>query len=352
MCNFDSEHEADRQVLLHKQRQLVQQHEVAAHQIALHNGGFVAGREEFDDLEEYHRGLGMDGGSCSEEGEGMDGEGEGDTAEEDMAEGDDDLSTFGETRSSRSLSTSSATSVSTGSMISADDAPATSENMNQEEPAVIGSGQVLSFQSRCHVRGATPVGSALANTSGLAAVAASGVFGGSVGAGLQQDESVSTNARMGGSAHNHHHHHHQLDVGAGSAGESDDSDFTPSFLQDVEPRPLEGMGFPYAEDLLGYEMQSWYSCQDDCLSTIPSGSGFGASLTTHQQQHPFMGLQQQQSAVERGMGVGWGITEFGPTSRQSSSSSMSSSLSGFSSSCDEDYVPSALPPLMGMSADP
>lgn len=343
VCNFNNEHEADRQAVLHKQHQLVQQHQVAeerAHQIALHGGGFVAGREEFDDLEEYHRGLEMEGASCSEEGDGEgDGDADGDADGDGDAEGEEEMSAFEETRSSRSFSTSSATSLSTGSLMSAEDAANANRNGNENtpqeqhaEPMGGGSGggyaQHGVYQQTQSYYNGHPV------SGGVAAAAAVGGAG-TMGAGLHYDGSVNVNQQ------------HHRGISSGSAGDSD-SDFTPvsAFLQDAEPTPLEGMGFPYAEDLLGYEMPSRYNWQDNDFSPTTGGGACGFTGT------PVMGQQHQLAAEQRRMGgVAWGFAEFGHPIRQSSSSSMASSASGFSTS-DEDYVPSALPPLMGMCADP
>lgn len=375
VCNFDNEHEADRQALLHKQRQLVEQHQVAeerAHQIALHGGGFVAGREEFDDLEEYHRGLEMEGASCSEEGEG-EGEGGGDADGEGEEETEEDMPTFGETRSSRSLSTSSATSLSSGSMMSADDAapaggsgvnaaeqearPHQQQHRHQQEQrsaalssswggggGVVGNGNNqhnMSYQLAEQYHSgvmATAVAAAAAAGPTNSAPSSGRV---SIGAGLHYDGSVNLHGQGGGASQHHHHR----GMSTGSAGDSD-SDFTPvsAFFQDLEPTPLEGMGFPYAENLLGYEMQSWYNCHDNDLSPTNGGG-----LSEFVDSEPLITPQQQPQ--RGGMGVGWGFSDFGQPTRQGSNSSVTSAVSGFSTS-DEDYVPSALPPLMGMCADP
>lgn len=317
VCNFDSEHEADRQALIHKERVLLQQQQLADDRVRnaqLHGGGFSVGREEFDDLEEYHRGL--DEASSSEEG--GEGEGEGDGDGEGVEDGEESYpSDSCVTRTSRSFSTSSLTS--TGSM--SDDYAAREEATTVE------------YESSYDGRGVAVPQAAAVAAAGVVGGRYAGGDGGVVGAGLHCDGSVPMVGGGGGRIR-----------GNSAGGESSDSDFTSmsALLQDLEPTPLEGMGFPYAENLLGYEMQSWYSGHGE---GSPSFAGPMESLSrTSLDGH--VGSMDPTAAA--GASVGWGFAELRQSGRQDSSSSMSSSCF----SCDDDYVPCALPPLMGMCADP
>lgn len=303
VCNFESEHEADRQALLQQERLLLQQQQLVDesthHNTQLHGGNFSVGREEFDDLEEYHRSLDE---ASSEEGEAGE-------------EGDESYDSC-TPRTSRSFSTSS--SASTGSL--SDDYPAQGETR-----ATLAQQQ---FDPAC----SRPVA--------VATVIPPSTGGGStVGSSLSCDSTVpvANNRNSPGRAGAAGDAVGRGFVAGSVAGDSD-GDFSPvsSLLQDLEPTPLEGMGFPYAEDLLGYEMQSFYSCQEDDRSAVdqlealmPFGSG----------RQIGGGLMDAPDAV---------FADLGQIGRQSSTSSMSCS----SFSCDDNYVPCALPPLMGMCADP
>ncbi|CAM9496820.1 unnamed protein product [Scytosiphon promiscuus] len=399
VCNFDSEHEADRQAAIHKQRQFVQQQQLAEdrehHAQQLHGGSFSVGREEFDDLEEYHRGMDEAATSSSEDGgmmgdeeeedDGLDGEeplshdgdheideGGGDEdgldrqrqhhnrrrEECDMSEeggdgyGDDGDEEDQPTRAVSSPFTSSA--MSTGSM--SDGGGNGNVNANGARVAhVSGGGHRLglghnrsrsaghnkSYRVELTAPARAAVAAAFASATAVLPMATGGIIGNGVS-----------------------DHQHQQRSRC-SSGESDcSSDFvTPSALlreESMSSSTQEGMGFPVAEDLLGYEMQSWYCCQDDEERSPASSSG-GASFGSSQlqQQQPFMGRQQQQQQQQQqseelwgtavGANLGWGFGDFAQTysdgGSRTSSGSMSSSLS-----CDDEYVPSALPPLMGISS--
>ena len=132
--------------------------------------------------------------------------------------------------------------------------------------------------------------------------------------------------------------------GCCSGGESD-SDYAAAagvataspLIPDAEqPSAQEGMGFPYAEDLLGYEMQSWYCCQDDD-DRSPASSGGAPYESQLQQQQPFMGRQQQSeelwgSAV--GANLGWAFGDFPQAYSDGGSRASSGSMSSGSLSCD------------------
>lgn len=297
VCNFDSEREADRQALLHKERLLLQQQQLAddntLHHPQLHGGNFSVGREEFDDLEEYHRGLDE---ASSEEGEGAD---EGEESFEPCTP-----------RTSRSFSTSS--SASTGSL--SDDYPSQGElstppvqqqfEVNRHRP--VAAAAVMTAATNC---GGT-VGACLQSESTVPPVAGNLCGPGAIGSGTGRDAAV----------------------GSGSGG--GEGDFSPvsTLFQDLEPTPLEGMGFPYAEDLLGYEMQSFYSCQDDERSAVGQ----------------LESLVQPSYLSGRPADLGEGFGDLGQLGRQGSSSSMSSG----SFSSDDNLFPCTLPPLLGMCADP
>eukprot|EP00752_Nemacystus_decipiens_P001914 g1843.t1 len=341
VCNFDSEHEADRQAEIHKQRQLVQQQQLAedrAHHAQLHGGSFSVGREEFDDLEEYHRG--MDEATCSsedgEEGEGMDGDGEGEgellhddeqdddgEMSEDGVDGDGDAGYDEEDglgRTSRSMSSSYSSTMSTGSMSDGDGAAA-------------GGGQRGGGHNRSRSAGSGP----RCEVTKAAAAAAAAAFAAAAGDKGSGDMQVQQRGRC-------------------SSGESDcSSDFVPSSLmrEVSQSSTQEGMGFPVAEDLLGYEMQSWYRCQDD-EDRSPATSGESQFEPSHlQQQQPFMGRQQQSEELwgtAVGANLGWGFGDFAQTYSDGGSRASSGSMTSSSLSCDDEYLPSALPPLMGMSA--
>lgn len=342
VCNFDSEHEADRQAEIHKQRQLVQQQQLAedrAHHAQLHGGSFSVGREEFDDLEEYHRG--MDEATCSSEDgeEGMDGEGEplhdderdddGEMSEEGVdVDGDggyDEEDGLG--RTSRSVSYSSA--MSTGSMSDGDSGRAGGHR---------GSGHSRSRSAgsspRCEVTKAAAAAAAAAFAAAVAPSPAAVAAGGGNGS---RDMQVQQRGRC-------------------SSGESDcSSGFVPSSLmrEVSQSSTQEGMGFPVAEDLLGYEMQSWYRCQDD-EDRSPATSGESQFEPSQlQQQQPFMGRQQQSEELwgtAVGANLGWGFGDFAQTYSDGGSRASSGSMTSSNLSCDDEYLPSALPPLMGMSA--
>ena len=261
------------------------------------------GREEFDDLEEYHRGLE-----------------EASTSEEDQfgADGDEEESgdAFGEEcpRSSRSMSSSSiSTSSASDDIKNATNTHCKGQEVTATSSALVAPAPIAPF-------------SAFASTA-LARPAPITVGGGDCS--LQVPQRARCSSSM-------------------SSCESD-SDFvgvTAAAL--LEPPASEGMGFPYAEDLLGYEMQSWFCCQDedDPQSMLQNQHPFGGRGTSVQQQQSH---HYQPSAMAAGANLGWG--GLSPTYSdgwgRSSSGSMSSSLS-----CDDEYVPTALPPLLGMSADP
>lgn len=326
VCNFDSEHEADRQAVIHKQRQLLEQQQLAENRAnaQLHGGSFSVGREEFDDLDEYHRG--MDEACDSEEDDHEadaeaereeDGDGEG--SGEDCGDGYEEVCS----RSSRSMSSSCSSSMSSGSM--SDDCGSAHHPADSSGSASAVSTFEPAFYSR---------------SPGTTAASAGTGRGGGVGNGNQL---------------------HSRDRGCYSSGDSDGDYATAAgvataspLIPDAEqPSAQEGMGFPYAEDLLGYEMQSWYYCQDDDRS--PASSGGAAYESQLQQQQPFMGRQQQSeelwgSAV--GANLGWGFGDFAQAYSDGGSRASSGSMSSGSLSCDDDYVPSALPPLMGISGEP
>lgn len=361
VCNFDNEHEADRQAEIHKQRQLVQQQQLAedrAHHAQLHGGSFSVGREEFDDLEEYHRG--MDEATCSsEDGEGMDealhaedeheeqqqqddGREDDDPEGGDMSEEGGDADGYEEEddgigRSSRSMSSSYSSAMSTGSMSDGDG----------------GSGEYNGSNGVGHHRsrsvGNIPRCEATSSATAFAAatfnVPAAVPFTAGIAAGGGTVSEINGDLQM------------QQQRGRCSSGESDcSSDFVTSsaLLREVShsSSTQEGMGFPVAEDLLGYEMQSWYCCQDD-EDRSPASSGAAPFESQLKQQQPFMGRQQQSeelwgSAV--GANLGWGFGDFAQTYSDGGSRVSSGSMTSSNLSCDDDYVPSALPPLMGMSA--
>lgn len=385
VCNFDSEHEADRQAVIHKQRQLLQQQQLAEdpaaaaavaahhHHAQLHGGSFSVGREEFDDLEEYHRGM-DEATTCSSEeddGEGLDNDESlhGDDLDDEI----DDSVHGGEEDHHRRR----------GGLDGDDgELPAAECDMSDEggdryeEDGVIGGGATSGRPMSCSYSSAMSTGSMSDGGGGgrghraghsrsrsceVTAVAADGSAFAQAAAAAAAAAAVSHRGGAG-NGNNNDMHLQQLQQQRGrcSSGESDcSSDFvTPSLLREesMSSSTQEGMGFPVAEDLLGYEMQSWYCCQDD-EERSPSTSGgasFGSQL---QQQQPFMGRQQQQQQHQSeelwgtavGANLGWGFGDFAQTysdgGSRASSGSMSSSLS-----CDDEYVPSALPPLMGMSA--
>ena len=345
VCNFDSEHEADRQAVIHKQQQLLEQQQLAedrAH-AQLHGGSFSVGREEFDDLDEYHRG--MDEACSSEEDEReadaeaeREGDGEGDG--EDCGDGYEEVCS----RSSRSMSSSCSSS--TGSM--SDDCGMASgahhhHHHNQAEPSGSATAAVASaFEPAYYSR-------VQAGTAAAAAAAASvgAGRGGGCCVGVGNDNQLDSRER-----------------GCCSGGESD-SDYAAAagvataspLIPDAEqPSAQEGMGFPYAEDLLGYEMQSWYCCQDDDdRSPASSGGAPYESQLQQQQQQPFMGRQQQTeelwgSAV--GANLGWGFGDFPEAYSDGGSRASSGSMSSGSLSCDDEYGVSAFPPLLGISGEP
>lgn len=334
VCNFDSEHEADRQAVLHKQRKILEQEQLVddrAH-AQLHGGSFSVGQEEFDDLEEYHRGLDEAGGGSSEDDDGD---------VDDCADGYE----LACSRSSRSMSSSSS-SMSTGSV--SDDCNSRQQQQQQprrEQPAAggdggAGGGYEAALYARTQQQQAPPEAAA-------GGVASSG--GGRGGNSNVQYEHRPSRGRCSSS---------------GTSGCESDSDYAPgvtttALLREVEPSLLEGMGFPYADDLLGYEMQSWYCCQDDDDASSPTAA---SSVTQVQQQQPLVASRRAASSNAEelwgvgatagavGANLGWGFGDFAPSygGTRDSSGSLSSSLS-----CDDEYeyVPSALPPLMGMCAD-
>lgn len=375
VCNFDSEHEADRQAAIHKQRQFVQQQQLAEdralHAQQLHAGSFSVGREEFDDLEEYHRGMDEAATSSSEDGgmmgdeeeedEGLEGEeplshdcDEGGREEEDpldhqhhreecdmSEEGGDDGDEDGRAAASSQLASNA---MATGSMSDGDNGAPAAQGHRAGLGLGLGHNRSRSAGNNKSFRG---------ELTAAARAAAAAAFASAT--------SVVPTA-IGITANGVSDQRHQQQRGRCSSGESDcSSDFvTPSSLlreESIASSTQEGMGFPVAEDLLGYEMQSWYCCQDDEeRSPASSCSGsFGSSQL--QQQQPFMGRQQQQQQQQSeelwgtavGANLGWGFGDFAQTysdgGSRTSSGSMSSSLSG-----DEEYVPSALPPLMGISS--
>lgn len=343
VCNFDSEHEADRQAEVHKQRQLVQQQQLAedrAHHAQLHGGSFSVGREEFDDLEEYHRG--MDEATCSSEDgeEGMDGEGEplhgdeqddGEMSEEGVdVDGDGDGGydeDDGLGRTSRSMPSSYSSAMSTGS-ISDGDSGSGRRGGGHNRSRSAGS------SPRCEVTKAAAAAAAAAFATVVAPPSAAAAGGAGAGNG-SGDMQVQQRGRC-------------------SSGESDcSSDFVPSSLmrEVSQSSTQEGMGFPVAEDLLGYEMQSWYRCQDD-EDRSPATSG-ESQFESQLQQQPFMGRQQQSEELwgtAVGANLGWGFGDFAQTYSDGGSRASSGSMTSSNLSCDDEYLPSALPPLMGMSA--
>lgn len=354
VCNFDSEHEADRQAEIHKQRQLVQQQQLAedrAHHAELHGGSFSVGREEFDDLEEYHRG--MDEATCSSEdgdGMGMDGEGceplhdneqddDGEMSEEGVdvdGDGGGGYEEDGLGRTSRSMSSYSS-AMSTGSMSDGDSGagaggPNRGGGHSRSRSAGGGSSNSNSSSPRCEVTKAAAAAAAAAFAAAVAPTPAAAA-GGNGSADMQ----VQQRSRC-------------------SSGESDcSSDFVPSSLmrEVSQSSTQEGMGFPVAEDLLGYEMQSWYRCQDDDDRTPASSGESQFESSQLQQQQPFMGRQQQSEELwgtAVGANLGWGFGDFAQTYSDGGSRSSSGSMTSSNLSCDDDYLPSALPPLMGMSA--
>lgn len=355
VCNFDNEHEADRQAAIHKERQLVQQQQLAedrAHHAQLHGGSFSVGREEFDDLEEYHRG--MDEATCSsEDGEGMDeplhGDEHDDEEEEDQdgrehdnlegdmsEEGDDgsEEEEDGPGRLSRSMSYSYSSAMSTGSMSDGDGGSGGHSSSGHHRSRSAGN------SPHCEVTAPAAAVAAAAAAFAPAVVPLTAAVAGGSGAGSgNSDLQVQQQQR-----------------GRCSSGESDcSSDFVrPSALmrEESQSSSQEGMGFPVAEDLLGYEMQSWYCCQDD-EERSPASPGAAPFESQLKQQQPFMGRQQQSeelwgSAV--GANLGWGFGDFAQTYSDGGSRASSGSMSSSNLSCDDEYVPSALPPLMGMSA--
>eukprot|EP00903_Cladosiphon_okamuranus_P005483 g5467.t1 len=343
VCNFDSEHEADRQAEIHKQRQLVQQQQLAedrAHHAQLHGGCFSVGREEFDDLEEYHRG--MDEATCSSEDgeEGMDGEGEplhdeeqddGEMSEEGVdVDGDGDGGydkDDGLGRTGRSMSSSYSSAMSTGSMSDGDSGNGHRGGHNRSRSA----GSI----PRCEVTKAAAAAAAAAFATVVAPPSAVGA-GSAVAGNGSGDAQVQQRGRC-------------------SSGESEcSSDFVQSSLmrEVSQSSTHEGMGFPVAEDLLGYEMQSWYRCQDD-EDRSPATSGESQFESQLQQQQPFMGRQQQSEELwgtAVGANLGWGFGDFAQTYSDGGSRASSGSMTSSNLSCDDEYLPSALPPLMGMSA--
>ncbi|CAM9403110.1 unnamed protein product [Ectocarpus sp. 12 AP-2014] len=312
VCNFDSEHEADRQAVIHKQRQLLQQQQLAEdpaaaaaahhhhHHAQLHGGSFSVGREEFDDLEEYHRGM-DEATTCSSEeddGEGLDND---ESLHGDDIDDDIEDSVHGEEeedhRSGR------------GRLDGDDDdeLPAAECDMSDEggdryeEDGVIGGGGTSGRSMSCSYSSAMSTGSM--SDGGAGAGAGAGGWGHRGGHSRSRSCEVTTVAdgtafaqaaaaaaaavavsHSGGAGNgiNTDLHAQQLEQQRGrcSSGESDcSSDFvTPSLLREesMSSTTQEGMGFPVAEDLLGYEMQSWYCCQDD-EERSPSTSG-GASF--------------------------------------------------------------------------
>lgn len=270
----------------------------------LHAGEFAVGREEFDDLEEYHRGLDE---ASSEEGEAVE---------------EEDESSYESCtpRSSRSFSTSSSASI--GSM--------SDDYQSREDPGAPPVQQQYE-QGFGRVAAATP-----STTAGMARAAGCGT---TMGASLQCDLNLPVvgGARMPGVIEVVGNGVGYSDAAGTTSGDSD-SDFTPvsTLLQDLEPTPLEGMDFPFAEDLLGYEMRTWYNGQDE------RSAAYQLDPLTHPS---FVGVRHS----DRGLvdSSGWGFADLGHSGRQSSTSSMSSG----SLSCDDDFMPSALPPLLGMSAD-
>ncbi|CAM9283982.1 unnamed protein product [Pylaiella littoralis] len=358
VCNFDNEHEADRQAEIHKQRQLVQQQQLAedrAHHAQLHGGSFSVGREEFDDLEEYHRG--MDEATCSsEDGEGMDealhGE---DEEEEEVEEEEDDGREYdlegGDTsgegrdadgyeddgigRSNRSMSNSYSSAMSTGSMSDEDGGGGHGSGSGGHHRS-----RSAGNSPRCEVTlAAAAVATAAINLPAAVPFTAAVAEGGEDGTSGNSDFQI------------------QQQRSRCSSGESDcSSDFVTSsaLMREVSQSSStqEGMGFPVAEDLLGYEMQSWYCCQDD-EDRSPASSGAAPFDSQLKQQQPFMGRQQQSeelwgSAV--GANLGWGFGDFAHAYSDTGGRASSGSMTSSSLSYDDDYVPSALPPLMGMSA--
>lgn len=309
VCNFENEQEADRQAALHKQRQLIEQQQlVEEHPHAhLHGGSFSVGREEFDDLEEYHRGLEE---ACS--------------SEEDQCGADGDVEESGDgygydedcTRSSRSMSSSS---ISTGSVL---------DEFNQTAAAASRNGQEVAVTASRAVAGAGAVNCAPVSVPSAVVIPMPIAVGGGGEANVPQRARFSS----------------------GMSSCESDNDFagvTASAL--LEPPASEGMGFPYAEDLLGYEMQSWFCCKDeDDQSMLINQQPFGAGVHSKQQQQ--QSHHQASSAGGIGPHLGWGFGGIPPSLldgySRSSSGSMSSSLS-----CDDDYVTGALPPLMGMTAE-
>lgn len=320
--------------MLHKQRQLLEQEQLVddrAH-AQLHGGGFSVGREEFDDLDEYHRGLDEAGGGSSEDDDGD---------VDDCADGYDVLCS----RSSRSRSSSSS-SMSTGSM-SDDYNSQQQQQQPRREQAAAGTdgGAGDGYEAALYARTQQPQQQEQPQAPPEAA--SGGVVGGGV-AGVQYKHQPSR-GRCSSS---------------GMSSCESDSDYAPgvtttALLRDMEPSPLEGMGFPYADDLLGYEMQSWYCCQDDDDAGNPAAAS-SATQVHQQQQQPYVGARCASSSNSEeswgvgttasavGANLGWGFGDFAPIygGTRGSSGSMSSSLS-----CDDEYVPSALPPLMGMCAD-
>ncbi|CBN77225.1 hypothetical protein Esi_0038_0121 [Ectocarpus siliculosus] len=338
VCNFDSEHEADRQAVIHKQRQLLQQQQLAEdpaaaaaahhhhhHHAQLHGGSFSVGREEFDDLEEYHRGM-DEATTCSSEeddGEGLDNDESlhGDDIDDDI----EDSVHGGEEEDHRR-----------GRLDGDDDddeLPAAEGDMSDEggdryeEDGVIGGGGTSGRSMSCSYSSAMSTGSMSDGGGGgrghrgghsrSRSCEVTTVADGSAFAQAAAAAAAAVSHRGGaGNGNNNDLHAQQLEQQRGrcSSGESDcSSDFvTPSLLREesMSSTTQEGMGFPVAEDLLGYEMQSWYCCQDD-EERSPSTSG----------------------------------GTYSDGGSRASSGSMSSSLS-----CDDEYVSSALPPLMGMSA--
>lgn len=355
VCNFDSEHEADCQAEIHKQRQLVQQQQLAedrAHHAQLHGGSFSVGREEFDDLEEYHRG--MDEATCSsEDGEGMgmdeplhgeddeerdggeNGLDDGEMSEEGVdGDGDgfeeDDGLLGGGGRTGRSVSSYSSV-MSTGSMSDGDSGGGGGHRGGHNCSRSAGS------SPRCEVTAAAAAAAAaFATVVAPPSVAIAGGGGGVAGNNESGDMQVQQRGRC-------------------SSGESDcSSDFVrSSLMREVsQSSTQEGMGFPVAEDLLGYEMQSWYRCQDDD-DRSPAASGESHFESQLQQQQPFMGRQQQSEELwgtAVGANLGWGFGDFAQTYSDGGSRASSGSMTSSNLSCDDEYLPSALPPLMGMSA--
>ncbi|CAM9628490.1 unnamed protein product, partial [Hapterophycus canaliculatus] len=340
VCNFDSEHEADRQAAIHKQRQFVQQQQLAEdralHAQQLHGGSFSVGREEFDDLEEYHRGMDEAATSSSEDGGMMADEEE----EDEGLEGEEPLSQDGDDEIEEGRGEEDALDRHHRHHHHHHDHPSEECDMSEEGGDSYGDegGEddraKATFTSNAMSTGSMSDGGGDSNANGTRTGHGSG--GHRPGLGHNRSRSANNKSLRGeltaaaraaaaaafasasavvptaiGIAGNVVSDQQQR--GRCSSGESDcSSDFvTPSTLlreESMSSSTQEGMGFPVAEDLLGYEMQSWYCCQDDEeRSPASSGGGGGGSRT--------------------------------------SSGSMSSSLS-----CDDEYVPSALPPLMGISS--